>query len=543
MNENESEKKEFEKALFKYGSIASFIERLRAKDTEHGEKKQLIKQILESIKSIPHSHKFKLCRATIYNYVSRFLKGGFESLKRKERTDKGKNRSIPEETLQKAIELKKENPLRSTSKVIRLLKQGFGVELKYGSLHKKFQDIGLNATGFRNASKKPTRHFTREFANELWQSDVKYSLYLFNPYLKRQIQTRLIVFIDKASRIVPHAEFYWRDNLPALENCFVKAIIRRGIPDAVYMDNGSIFRSDYFRAVCAELSCKVIYCQPYAPESKGTVEAFINFVEHDFLIEARKAAIQTLEELNHFFFSWLELEYHNKIHTSLGITPVERYRKDISRIRSVDIDTLHEKFLYREKRKVTSTCLVKIFAREYLVDEKLAKAEVEVRYDYFDQKEIYIYLNGKFMQKATPWQPGKFTGIKHPAEEEKKTKQQLIESARNYLENLASIYQKSLQQENLQGDVKNLPQKKNPAINLPAFVKYLQVCLNPEGDFSEFQLKLIEDYFNKYGPFEKEKIKSALLDCFSRKGKGAHITFYLERIVFYHQKKGESNND
>ena len=538
MNKNESEKKEFEKALFKYGSIASFVERLKAKDTEYGEKKQLVKQILESIKSIPHSRKIKLSRSTIYNYVSRFLKGGFESLKRKERADRGKSRAIPDEALQKAIELKKENPLRSTSKVIRLLKQGFGFQLKYGSLHKKFQEMGLNAKGIRNACIKPTRHFMREFANELWQSDVKYSLYLYNPQLKRQIQTRLIVFIDKASRIVPHAEFYWRDNLPALENCFVKAIIRRGVPDAVYMDNGSIFRSDYFRAVCTEMGCKVIYCQPYSPESKGTVESFIGFVERDFLIEARKAAIQTLEELNHFFFSWLELEYHNKIHTSLGMTPLERYRKDIARIRTVDIDKLHEKFLYREKRKVTSTCLVKIFAREYLVDEKLAKKEIEVRYDYFDQKEIYIYLDGKFMQKAIPWKPGKFTGIKHPAGQDPRTKQQLIESARNYLENLASIYQKSLQQENLQTDV-NLPQKKSSAINLNGFVKYLQLALGIEGDFSEFQLKLIEDYFNKYGPFEKEKIKPALLDCFSRKGKGAHITFYLERIVFYHQKKGE----
>lgn len=541
MNENESGNKEFEKALFKFGSIASFVERLRAKDTEYGEKTKLIKQILESIKSIPHSRKTNLSRATIYNYVKRFLKSGFESLKRKERTDRGKSRAIPPEALQKAVELKKENPLRSTSKVIRLLKQGLGIQLKYGSLHRKFQEMGLNAKGIRNACKKPTRHFMREFANELWESDVKYSLYLYHPLLKRQIQTRLIVFIDKASRIVPHAEFYWRDNLPALENCFVKAIIKRGIPDLAYCDNGAIYRSDYFKAVCAELGCKVIFCQPYSPESKGSVEAFIGFVERDFLIEARKAAIQTLEELNRFFFSWLELEYHNKIHTSMGITPLERYRKDIERIRTVDIDTLHEKFLYRDNRKVTPTCLVKIFSREYLVDKELANKPVQVRFDYFDQEEIYIYLDGKFRQKATPWKPGKFTGIKHTKDQPKpQTKQELIQSARTYLENLASIYQKSLQQENLQVDVKNLPQKKSSPLSLSGFVKYLKLALGVEGEFSEFQLKAIENYFNKYGPFENDKIKSALLDCFSKKGKDAHISFYLERIVSYHHRKGES---
>ena len=64
-----------------------------------------------------------------------------------------------------------------------------------------------------------------------------------------------------------------------------------------------------------ELGCRVIYTQPYSPQSKGTVESFIGFVESDFLTEARVAGIQTLEELNHFFFAWLELEYHEKVHS------------------------------------------------------------------------------------------------------------------------------------------------------------------------------------------------------------------------------------
>jgi len=539
MKENEEEKKEFEKALFKYGLIAPLVEKIKAKSCEYGEISELIKKFLGNIKSIPYSGKKSLSRATLYNYIVRFLKNGFDGLKQKKRSDCGKSRKLKEDVLQKAIELKKENPERSTLKVIRLLKHNGITNIKYGSLHKNFQQLGLTQKIFHQGEQKPTHHFIREFANELWQSDVKYSLWLYQPERKIKMQTRLIVFIDKASRIIPHAEFYWRDNLPALENCFIKAIIKRGIPDAVYMDNQSIFRSEFFQAVCMELGCRVLYTQPYSPQSKGTVESFIGFVESDFLTEARVAGIQTLEELNHFFFAWLELEYHEKVHSGLGETPNERYQKDIARIRIVDIETLHEKFLYRAKRKVTGTCLVKIFGKEYLVDEKLAFREVEVRYDYFDQKEIYIYAHGEFMQKAYKFVPGKYSGIKPKSKsDEPQTKQQIVQSARSYLENLALIYQRTLQQGDSLVLTEESQTKKPKALKYEEFTKYLQLALGRE-NFSEIEQKEIENYFQKYGPFLSETVKQALLSSFSKKGKSAHISYYLQQIVKYHQKKGE----
>jgi hypothetical protein len=44
--------------------------------------------------------------------------------------------------------------------------------------------------------------------------------------------SHLHLFIDDCTRYVPHGEFYFRQNLPCLEDCFRKAVLKGGVPPA-----------------------------------------------------------------------------------------------------------------------------------------------------------------------------------------------------------------------------------------------------------------------------------------------------------------------
>jgi len=48
--------------------------------------------------------------------------------------------------------------------------------------------------------------------------------------------TYLVSFLDDASRVIPHGEFYFDEKLPRLENTLKKAVVRRGIPEMLYVE-------------------------------------------------------------------------------------------------------------------------------------------------------------------------------------------------------------------------------------------------------------------------------------------------------------------
>ena len=79
----------------------------------------------------------------------------------------------------------------------------------------------------------------------------------------------MIAFIDDTTRLVCHAEFYDNQRLPILEDSFRKAVLKFGKPDAVYVDNGKVFVSRWFRVACAKLGIKHLNTKAYSPESKG----------------------------------------------------------------------------------------------------------------------------------------------------------------------------------------------------------------------------------------------------------------------------------
>src|SRR5690606_9297011 len=67
-------------------------------------------------------------------------------------------------------------------------------------------------------------------------------------------KTYLIAFLDDATRVVPYCAFALSENTQAFLPVFKQALVRRGLPARLYVDNGANYRSHHLALVCAKSS-------------------------------------------------------------------------------------------------------------------------------------------------------------------------------------------------------------------------------------------------------------------------------------------------
>lgn len=349
------------------------------------------------IEDYPRFHYGTISESSIRRYVKSYREEGFAGLYPKQRSDKGRPRVLTEDIMDAAAVLKQELPQRSIRQIIEIL-EGEG-KVKPGQLKAATVARHIVRLGLMKLNKNPTKgmkRFRKEYRNQLWQVDLKYGPYLPDPKNpKKVMRTYLIAFIDDYSRLVPHAEFYFEQKLPALEDCLKKAILKRGIPHSIFVDNGKIFISRWLRIACARLNIRHLTAAPYAPESKGKIERFMGRVE-EFLAEAEFLNPRTLKELNEAFWGWLEEAYNHKPHSALETrTPAEVFATDGKPVRFATTEELREAFLWEEDRKVDKTGCIKYGGKLYDIGPDLIGQTIEIRFDPFDDAEIEVWLNGK----------------------------------------------------------------------------------------------------------------------------------------------------
>ena len=317
-------KTEMETALKRHEIIAPLL----SPGLEEAEKRRLRHEILE---------RENISERTLRRYLAAYRENNYEGLKPRTRNDIGRLKSISQEVLDYAAELKQELPERSVRRIIRIL-EGEGVakagEVPRSTLSRHLLKMGFGSADLKSMKIKGSaaRRFVKSGRNMLWQSDIKYGPYIptVNGGKKR---TYMIAFIDDTTRLVCHAEFYDNQRLPILEDSFRKAVLKFGKPDAVYVDNGKVFVSRWFRVACAKLGIKHLNTKAYSPESKGKIERFNATVE-EFMQEISLDKPKNLEELNRKFRIWLDEGYNNKPHSSIkGSTPMNAYSADPKKVR------------------------------------------------------------------------------------------------------------------------------------------------------------------------------------------------------------------
>jgi putative transposase len=179
------------------------------------------------------------------------------------------------------------------------------------------------------------------------------------------------------------------------------ALLRRGVPLAVYVDNGQVYSSTQFHAACATLGIERIQTAPYSPEAKGKQERFFETLRLQFLPEVEASNLTTLTDLNESLWAWLECVYHQHEHSETKQTPLARYTAGLDQVRHADPETVRRAFLWREKRKVRKDATLSLQGNRYQVEPHLAGRTLELRFDPFDLSQLELYLDGAPLGLAT----------------------------------------------------------------------------------------------------------------------------------------------
>lgn len=381
-------KKERLSGLKKFEIIAPLL----SCDLEAAQKRRLRYEIMQ---------RHNISDRTLRRYLEFYSKEGDEGIAITHRADKGQSRVISEEELAYAIELRRELPNRSARRIIEIM-EGEGLvkkgKITVSTLNRNFVKAGAAREDVKKV--QPARRFQKKGRNALWQADIKYGPYIPGKNGKK-IRTYLMVIVDDATRMVIHTEFYDNQKLPILEDSFRKGLLKFGVPDAVYIDNGKIFISQWFRFACARLNIRHTRAMPYKANSKGKVERFngrVNeFIEELSLIQKQP----NLAEINRMYRVWLEEGYTHQPHSSIGgKTPLEAWQENLKRIRFISCDECRQAFLWEATRKVDKTGAVKLEGLVFDAGTDLINKKVDLRYDPFDLSVVEVWHNGVFVRNS-----------------------------------------------------------------------------------------------------------------------------------------------
>jgi len=389
-----------EAALFRY----SLVQELAGAGLSPAERGRRARELAGRVHDGPGGHAVRVSRGTLDRWRRAYVAGGFDALVPSPRQPAPRT---PAEVLALAEALKREKPGRTAAQVRRILQLTAGWAPSDRTLQRLFERLELNAPARDQEERQAFGRFECTRPNEMWTGDT-----LHGPVIAGG-KCYLFAFLDDHSRAVMGARWAYHDDTVRMAAAFRPALQRRGVPQAIYLDNGSPFVDAWLLRGCAVLGIKLIHSRPGKPEGRGKIERFSRTVRDQFLVEVGDGTrIADLAEMNRLFQAWVETAYHQAVHSETGEEPIARWARATPSERAVpDPGRLREAFLWSERRKATKTALVSLHGNSYQVDAWLAGRYVELVFDPFNLASVEVRAGGKPAGTAAPFTVGRH---RHP---------------------------------------------------------------------------------------------------------------------------------
>lgn len=390
-------------AMFRLMVLGPLLSR---ENLAHGERLMLLRALAEKEHAIPGSKRNRIGEKTLEEWYYRYKKEGIEGLTPKPRTDQGVSK-IPEAAQAVILKAKRDNPKRSILQILEILEHSGTVpkgSVSRSALHRYLQQNGLSRPTGSESLPEEFRRFEAASANQIWYGDVMHGpKALFRGKVQKAY---LVSLMDDASRLIVHSAFCAGETALDIEGVLKQAVLRRGLPGKLIVDQGAAYRSRTLQAICARLDIRLIYCRPYAPEGKGKLERFHRSFRSGFLSELDPSRILPADDLNARLWAWLAQIYHTRPHSGLeGKTPLERYQQDLVKIRQLGnkaplIDAI---FQHRVQRKVRKDGTVSFEGHCYEVPFELSGQTIWLLVDPHSSTILGIEDDqGKHLGMATP---------------------------------------------------------------------------------------------------------------------------------------------
>jgi len=394
MNKDE----QFQKiALFRYSLIASAV----AGTFEAPSRAQHFRNVAAKAHPHPDGGHVRVTAHSLDRWYYRYKKDGLPGITPVVRADAGKPRVLTEEAIQKTHELIEKFPYITRKAVYNKLIEAGAVNAADTSLSAVQRFISNNGLKAPAANQQAVKAFEMEFANDCWQADSSWGPVIRPNGVKTQLF--LIAFIDDASRMITHWQFYPADNAANMQDSFRQGIAKFGIPKMAYVDNGGPYDNLQLRLICASLGIALVHSRPYVPKGRGKIERHFRTVKDGWMNCTDWDQFESVEELSASFAEYLSREYTNAVHSSIKCTPKERFMRDCDKVRHIPAEQLSFHFLHRKECRVYNDATVKLLGNVYEAPQQYIGSKIKVRYLPADMSELFIYSDdGKLLHTIRP---------------------------------------------------------------------------------------------------------------------------------------------
>jgi transposase InsO family protein len=382
-------------------------------ELKHGEVSTIIRELASKAYDIPDSKRTYLSAETIKRWYHDWKRGGIDALQPKERLDKGRTQ-LPPRVQNRLLQLKQDNPSRSINLLITMMESSGFISkgsVARASVHRFLKQLKLSKRVLPSVNTIEHRSFVAAHAGDIWQGDV-----LHGPSIQTiggMRKTYLVSLMDDASRLLAHSAFCFGETALDIEGVLKQAVLKRGRPYKLIVDNGAAYKSGTLQAICARLEIRLIYCRPYMPEGKGKLERFHRTFREQFLNELNLNCIANIEELNARLWAWIESVYHTRPHAGLDKlatkehqTPIARWRQDLTHVRPLTLsiaERLNDIFCHYIVRTVRKDGTVSWEGQCFEVHHNLVGEKVTLVVDPHTQTILRIESAfGDDLGQATP---------------------------------------------------------------------------------------------------------------------------------------------
>jgi len=384
--------------IYRYGIISPVL---------HGSEQiqnEYFRQLSEKgIKIPPDSGDiFHLNPSTFKRWLRLYRSAGLQGLKEKNRSDKGTHRKISSHLLDAITAIIQDMGASSVSDLHRKLRMTPHIShqtLSYETLRQLVAQYQLLSP---DKKFKPRKKFEKEFINELWMVDFKQGKSIRRG--NRIQRSYLCAIIDDASRLLVGYQWGLNEDTTLFARTFKKAVAIYGTPQILYSDQGKVFRSHYIMELCARLGISLLNAEPYSPESKGKIERFNRTLQQMFYPMVKDFHAIDCQQLNQLFDTFVQEIYHQKTHSSLNESPLQKFQRLLNQvhIRRISQEQLEQFFLCSFKRRVRLDGTIVNQNIYYEVDMKYAGDMVDIRFPVDNPQHLFLFDQGRLIKELKP---------------------------------------------------------------------------------------------------------------------------------------------
>ncbi len=390
----ENDKKEI--ALFKYGIIAPLVH-----NVYECKSKEEFYRLAASKKYVhPSGKETTITAGTIKKWYIEYCRLGLEALEPECRSDAGFSRKIPTECINKIIEIQQKYPHITGKAIYKKLIEDGCISAKNVSLASLYRFLNNNKLHQRVSTER--KAFEMEFANDCWQGDTSHG-----PIITidgKKVQTYLIQLIDDASRLIVGHQIFLRDNALNFQLVLKQAIKTYGYPKRIFVDNGTPYKNQQLKLICATIGTALIHARAYSPESKAKIERSFRTVKDNFINCKDWSKYNSLEDLNREYREYIVKEYNSKYHSGINDIPRNRFYKDYDKLKfATSNEEVDMSFMHMEEKPVASDATIRLGGKDFEVPQKYIKQRILIKYIADDLSCAFIYNSKtKELEKIYP---------------------------------------------------------------------------------------------------------------------------------------------